>query len=89
MNSTKEFDFVKEIPIKNIPKIGRVYFCLEYFVDLNDSDMVEHAKDSLWDDINSLVKHNEVYQCIGVQETPEHSYDDIPEFLRHDGEDEE
>jgi len=79
-----EFEFVKEIPIKKIPKIGRVYFCLEYFVDLNDKDMVENAKESLWEDINSLVKNNEVYHCIGVQESPENTYDDIADFLKED-----
>jgi hypothetical protein len=83
-----EFDFVKEIPTKQIPKIGRVYFCLEYFVDLNDNDMVEHAKDSLFEDIHSLVKYQEVYECIGVQESPEHNYDDIADFLKESIDDE-
>lgn len=83
-----EFDIVKDIPIKKIPKIGRVSFCLEYFVDLNDNDMVEHAKDSLWDDIHSLVKYNEVYQCIKVDESPEHNYDDIADFLKENIDDE-
>ncbi len=79
-----EFDIVKDIPTKNIPKIGRVHFCLEYFVDLNDNNMVEHAKTCLYEDIMSLVKYNEVFDCIGVQESPEHSYDDIAEFLKED-----
>ncbi len=79
MNS--EFDFVKEIPIKKIPKIGRVYFCLEYFVDLNDSYMVEHAKQCLYEDVMSMVKYDEVYGNIKVKESEEHSYDDIPDFF--------
>lgn len=89
MKTNNEFDFVKDIPIKNIPKIGRVHFCLEYFVDLNDNDMVEHAKDSLWDDIHSLVKHEEIYQCIGVEESPEHTYEDIADFLKEESIDDE
>jgi hypothetical protein len=79
-----EFDIVKDIPVKQIPKIGRVYFCLEYFVDLNDKSMIEHAKDALWEDVTSIMKNQELYQCIGVEEAPESTYNDIPEFLKED-----
>jgi hypothetical protein len=84
-----EFDIVKDIPIKQVPKIGKVYFNLEYFVDLNDNDMVEHAKQCLYEDIMSLVKYDETYGNINVEESKEHSYDDIAEFLKEDTYEEE
>lgn len=75
-----EFECVKDLP--KTPKIGRVYFCHEYFVDLNDADMVQEAKDCLYEDIMSIVKNQEVYDCIGTGEAPEATYNDIPEFLK-------
>jgi hypothetical protein len=81
-----EFDIVKDIP--KAPNIGRVHFELEYFVDLNDESMVEHAKTCLYEDIMSLVKYNEVFDHIGVQESSEHSYEDIAEFLKESIDDE-
>jgi imidazoleglycerol phosphate synthase glutamine amidotransferase subunit HisH len=79
-----EFDIVKDIPINQIPKIGRVYFCHEYFVDLNNTDMVQEAKECLYEDIMSMVKNQEVYECIGTGEAPEATYNDIPEFLKEE-----
>jgi imidazoleglycerol phosphate synthase glutamine amidotransferase subunit HisH len=82
MSKQIEFEYVKQIPIKQVPKIGRVYFCHEYFVDLNDADMVQEAKECLYEDIMSMVKNQEVYDSIGTGEAPEATYNDIPEFLK-------
>lgn len=79
MNSQLEFDCVKDLP--KAPRMGRVSMCLEYFVDLNDESMVEHAKQCLYEDIMSMVKYDELYNVIGVEETPEASVQDIPAFL--------
>lgn len=79
-----EFDFVKEIPIKKVPRMGLVRFELSYAVDLNDKSMVDHAKECLYEDIMSMVKHDETFNGIQVVETNDVSYDDIPEFLIED-----
>ena len=81
MNNTKEFDFVKDIPIKQTPRMGLVRFELSYAVDLNDESMVDHAKECLYEDIMPMVKHDETLNRIQIVETSDVSYDDIPEFL--------
>lgn len=81
MTKQIEFDWVKEIPTKQIPRMGKVYLQLEYMVDLNDEGMVNHARECLYEDIMSLVKCDEVFNAINVDEAPDASYDDIPDFL--------
>lgn len=81
MKEQKEFDWVKDIPIKKIPKMGKVVIHLEYPVDLNEPDMVVYAKESLYEDIISLYKHDGIFNIITTQEDSNLSYNDIPEFL--------
>lgn len=81
MNKQKEFDWVKDIPIKKVPNMGKVVIHLEYPVDLNEPEMVDYAKESLYEDIASMIKYDEVSNVIAVQEDSNLSYDDIPEFL--------
>lgn len=87
MNNQKEFDWVKDIPTKNVPRMGLVRFELHYAVDLNDEEMVNHAKECLYEDIMSMVKHDETFNGIKVVESPETSYDEIPDFLTEETED--
>jgi len=62
-------------------RMGRVVLDLGYAVDLNNEEMVEHAKQCIYDDICSAIKYNEVGDWIDVIETPKASPDMIPEFL--------
>jgi hypothetical protein len=78
----KEFEFVKDMPTKYVPKMGKVSIHLEYFVDLNNDDMVSYAKESLYEDVMSLIEHDEVFNAIDVEEDSKATYDDIPEFIK-------
>jgi hypothetical protein len=79
MTKQIEFGWVKDIP--KVPRMGLVRFELSYAVDLNDNEMVDHAKECLYEDVMSIVKHDETFNGIRVEENTEVSYDDIPEFL--------
>lgn len=81
MTKQIEFGWVKDIPTNKTPRMGLVRFELSYAVDLDDKAMVDHAKECLYEDIMSMVKHDETFNGIRVEENPEVSYDDIPEFL--------
>jgi hypothetical protein len=76
-----EFQFVKDMPTKYVPKMGKVCIHLEYFVDLNNDAMVQDAKECLYEDVMSLVKCDEIFDSIGVEEAPEATEKDIPSFL--------
>lgn len=62
--------------------LKRVKFELSYVVDGNNSDMVDHAKDTLFDDIMNLYKYDEIYESIEVVDAPDAKLEHIPEFLR-------
>lgn len=88
MTTQTEFDWVNTIPKKNVPRIGRVYFNREYFVDLNDQSMIDHAMECISEEIDYMVKYNDTLNSIAIGEAPESTYEDIPEFLKEccDGE---
>ena len=67
-------------------RMGRIVF-QSYLVDLDDEQMVEHAKDCAVEDIYMAVKYNEVANLISVVEEPNADPANIPEFLT--GEEEE
>ena len=67
-------------------KLGRVYFELNYVVDLNDLGMVDHARTSLYEDIMSMLKYDEIYNCIEVREDETAKEEDIPGFFLEDDE---
>lgn len=79
MTKQIEFGWVKDIP--KAPRVGLVRFELSYAVDLNDNEMVDHAKECLYEDIMSMVKHDEKFNGIRVEENSDIEYDEIPEFL--------
>jgi hypothetical protein len=65
-------------------KLAKMSINLGYVVDLDNPEMVEYAKECLYEDIMSMVKYDEVVdlvqQCECV-ESPDLTEDDIPEFL--------
>lgn len=64
-----------------MPRYGRVFFEISYVVDLDDRDMVDDAKQCVFEDVMSAVKNDEVTECIKIKLDPEARADDIPEFL--------
>ena len=63
-------------------KLGKVVINLEYVVDLDNKEMVEHAQDALYEDLMSAYKYNGLANWIGIKEGDENlSESDIPEFL--------
>ena len=67
--------------------MGRVYINAFYVVDLDDPDMVEEAKNALYEDLMNSVKYDELYDWIEDTEDETMKEEDICEFLK--GEDEE
>lgn len=61
-------------------RLGRVKFEISYVVDLDDNEMVRLAKNSLYDDLDNIVKYGE-YPSTEYIEDCSLSKDDIPEFL--------
>ena len=74
----------------NPKRLARVVFDLSYVVDADNPDMVEEAKNCIYEDVMSALKYNEVFNYIEVQQPdPTLKEEDIPEFLRTQDEDEE
>jgi hypothetical protein len=63
-------------------KVGKVYISLSYTVDLDNPNMVDEAKDCLFEDITNAVKYNELAERITIEETPNESPKNIPDFLK-------
>lgn len=64
-----------------MPRYGRVFFEVSYVVDLDNRDMVDDAKQCVFEDVMSAVKNDEVTECIKIKLDPTASESDIPEFL--------
>ena len=63
-------------------KLKKVTLDIYYMVYADDENMIRHAKDSLYDDIMSAVKHDELFGLIRVVDAPPNAKEcDIPEFL--------
>jgi hypothetical protein len=63
-------------------KLGKVYFDCAYVVDLNNSEMVQHAKDALYEDLMGAYKNDELHHWIKTKPAPKAKEKDIPEFLK-------
>lgn len=63
------------------PKLKKVTLDIYYVVRADDEEMIRHAKDCLYEDIMSAVKHDELFGLIRVVDAPEAAETDIPEFL--------
>lgn len=64
-------------------RLGKVVIDIGYVVDLDNEEMVDHAKEALLDDIFSAAKYNETHLWIETIEVNKKDYSeaDIPEFL--------
>ena len=63
-------------------KLGKVKISHEYVVDLEKPDQIDDAKEALYTDLMNAVKFDEVYSLINVEEAPEATESDIPDFLK-------
>jgi hypothetical protein len=70
-------------------RLGKIVLDLAYVVNLNDQDMVDQAKECIYEDIMSAYKYNEIHNYIEVIESPESEESDIPEFLLEKDEEDE
>jgi hypothetical protein len=70
-------------------RLGKVTINLEYVVDLDNEDMVTYAKDALYEDLMTAYTYNDIGDWIKVEEAPEASENDIPEFLLPEEEDDD
>ena len=65
--------------------LAKITIDLGYVVDINDPDMIEHARNAFYEDIMSMVKYRELGDAIEVGEPdPSLSESDIPSFLFDD-----
>ena len=64
-----------------MPRLGRVSFTISYVVDLDNTDMVDEAKQCVFEDVMNAVKYDEVPDCIKIEQDPTANQQDIPEFL--------
>jgi len=62
-------------------RLGKVQIGHSYVVDLDDKDMVDHAKDALYEDLMNAVKYDELPSNIEAVNAPDASEGDIPDFL--------
>ena len=65
-------------------KLGRVEISFGYVVDMNNAEMVEYAKEALYDDLMAAYKHEELGSWIKVRRSPKSKAGEIPEFLLED-----
>lgn len=62
--------------------LAKITIDLGYVVDINDPDMIEHARNAFYEDLMYMVKHNELAEVIEVGEPdPTLKESDIPSFL--------
>lgn len=76
----------KKYPHPNLKRLGRVQLNLSYVVDLDDNEMVQTAKECLFEDINSMIKYNELWEAITIKDDPKAKESDISSFLLKDNE---
>ncbi len=62
-------------------RTGTISFKREYVVDLDDEDMVAHAKESVYEDVMNSVKHDSLFGEIEIDTDSPCSENDIPDFL--------
>lgn len=67
-------------------RLGRVVFNMGYgyVVNLDNEEMVQHAKDCMYEDVMSMVKYNDLASAIDTVEDSNVKEDQIPDFLTED-----
>jgi hypothetical protein len=76
----------KKVPNPRTKRLGRIQLNLSYVVDLHDNEMVQTAKECLFEDIHSMVKYNELWEAITIKEDSKAKESDISSFLLKENE---
>uniref|UniRef100_A0A6H1ZAB0 Uncharacterized protein n=1 Tax=viral metagenome TaxID=1070528 RepID=A0A6H1ZAB0_9ZZZZ len=63
-------------------RLGKVVLDIGYLVDLDNDQMVKEAMASVYEDICSAIKYNELASYIKVRPDNSLLEEDIPEFLK-------
>lgn len=70
-----------------VKRCGVVKLGMRYVVDLDDEEMVEEAKQCLYEDITFMLYADELFAAISVETDTTVSELDIPDFLKEEVED--
>ena len=62
-------------------RLGKVYLSETYVVDLDDEEMIEHAREAIYEDVRYAVLHEEISSWIDIKEDTSLNEKDIPSFL--------
>ena len=82
MRNNKGEDMAKNKKLKK--RLGRVVVDLGYVVDIENPEMVEHAKRCLYDDIMTADNNQNLNDFIEIHEDKKAKISEIPEFLLED-----
>ena len=66
---------------KKKKRLGRVVMDIGYVVDLDNSEMCDHAREFFYEDLMNAYKNNEVGTYLTTVEDKTATEGDIPEFL--------
>ena len=65
--------------------LARLVIDLSYVVDVNDPNMIEHARAAIYEDVFNLIKTDELAEAITLQDVDSNLTEaDIPDFLLED-----
>lgn len=68
-------------------RLGKVKIELEYVVDLDNDEMINDAKNAIYEDLMAAYKYDELFDAIHVtDEDKTLKEEDIPEFLKEEDE---
>lgn len=66
-------------------RIGKVVFQISYPVDLDNEEMVTHAKEAIWEDLSNGFKYSLAEGYIKIDSSDNLlTEDDIPDFLKEE-----
>ncbi len=65
-------------------RLGRVFIKIGYVVDLDNEDMVDHAKDRITQNLGEGLDYPNFDALFGIEEDAQYVWEDIPEFIRED-----
>lgn len=72
---------------ENKPRLGIVTISYKYVVDLDNEDMVNEAKQAIFEDISGAANRDELWDWIKIEAAPEGTKEDeIAYFLVEDSE---
>jgi len=65
-----------------MPKMVRVQLSMSYLVPADNEEVINSAKDALYDDMMAAYKNDTLGSCLEVVPAPDATSDNVPEFLQ-------